>query len=81
MDKWIKEHSSWNAHCWPDIIKKGGVSKFYWGFSEGKAQWTDFLELLQLLNYEKRLLLHRGNVAILLLREHKFCSLPKMFSI
>lgn len=26
MDKQIKEHSVWSAHCWPDIIKKGEES-------------------------------------------------------
>lgn len=62
------------------IIKKAAMSKFYWGFSEGKAQWTDFLELLQLLNYEKPSLPHWENVEILLLRRHKF-SFPEMFSI
>lgn len=76
MDKWIKEHSSWSAHCWPDIIKKGGVSKFYWGFREERAQGTDFLELLQLLNYERRSLPRWENTAILLLRGHKILLSP-----
>ena len=76
MDKWIKEHSGCSAHCWPDIIKKGGVSNFYWGFREERAQGTDFLELLQLLNYERRLLPRWENTAILLLRGHKILLSP-----
>ena len=76
MDKWIKEHSGWSAHCWSDIIKKGGVSKFYWGFGEERAQWTDFLELLQSLNYERHSLPRWENTAILLLRGHKILLSP-----